>query len=1150
MDSFTSSTFDVLEEVNSIIKGFGNIEQNKKDREKYIQEKKSEAEFLCNELYKILEKISGGDAQRSVSDITLNNIFRFIQKISSDFNFTIKSNIITKTLERSLMSRAFNSQDLKPIANYLEILDGFNLNASQHFGALKVALLKKIDEAIQLQLENGRISKYGAYNIYNILQHGKNTSLFQLGNSRDEGILTMIFERFEDYFIEQKNNPHREIIDYNIARALPNLILYYKTIFGVEIGSNLEDFIANSTRIEHQGTISSAQIKVYERVKKYLLTSVGASDGEAWQHIPAVDEMGNFCIGDYAVKLEAPYDNKDCAWGDIVIYRKQEAIAVIEFDGPKHFCNIDDEVCLTGTTLSRNRLLTAMNLDFIVITEEDLPFLSEDFFNNTFLKDVRHKLYDVKTSRDSFLQESEMAAQDDALGACSESLRAVSSKKPEPKKPSKKHKKSTKSAAQSVVDRQAPSPSSEASARKIPKKIKELNQELLEMLRNKVAVGEIEDFMAENFEPNPNYFDSSHKKANQAQISKEVVVELIEMAAGYANWLDIILLFSRYKHQDIVAKDLKCQNQDIRLIAMFIFCPTEFYSQHTSKTKKPDNLRKEFKETKFDNTEEYIKKFFGCCNVLSKEDVGLSLIKSAILGQENAFWFLACSNFEISESEEFTNNLASCAQFCKNVKILEFIYYKIRNPKVQLMFLQNIAYISIIEFNIDLLEFVAKKNIDILHVPFVVADFGKEHDKKPEIKDLDHGLSEVDVAESKLVITEAKKFLLSHPLSLAAKFGDGSEASCQILRFLLDKGVDPNGASFPGATPLEISCRKANQRFVEILLQNSKIDPDSPSTDQQVNLVGNLDWLEIIIKGIVRDQLIELKRIFKKIKEKPQNRISIPCSAAIFSGDVQLLEMLLKKSADPNQQFCLRDDRRKLCVNRILTPLTAVAGNRNHDAARLLLANGAKNFLGVEGEVIPLVSAFHIIDPIMVKILIEGMTPKEKAVILLGKDERSGKSTHGRGDNILHYMEYAKNIKADTMLEIIGMILEIYPNLLFIENSKKVTPFNIIEKLPVESFASEEDFLKLRAGVLQITGRKMQDVALAAKPEEQSASDSLAQDAGNTAFLKQMDQNQQLSTSVARRSLGEGVGGVEPQGAEVVKLKAVASSAEKEIRGL
>ncbi|XP_051470767.1 ankyrin repeat and SOCS box protein 3 isoform X1 [Apus apus] len=141
------------------------------------------------------------------------------------------------------------------------------------------------------------------------------------------------------------------------------------------------------------------------------------------------------------------------------------------------------------------------------------------------------------------------------------------------------------------------------------------------------------------------------------------------------------------------------------------------------------------------------------------------------------------------------------------------------------------------------------------------------------------------------------------PLFVAAQYG-----KLESLRLLISHGADVNSQAKDRATPLLIAVQEGHTECVELLLANGA-DP---------NLYCNEENWQLPIHAAAemgRKKLLQLLiPITDRICDKSKDKVS-PVYSAVYGGNKECLEMLLKEGYSPDAQECLNFDcRSPMCM--------------------------------------------------------------------------------------------------------------------------------------------------------------------------------------------------------------------------------------------
>ncbi|XP_030345975.1 ankyrin repeat and SOCS box protein 3 [Strigops habroptila] len=141
------------------------------------------------------------------------------------------------------------------------------------------------------------------------------------------------------------------------------------------------------------------------------------------------------------------------------------------------------------------------------------------------------------------------------------------------------------------------------------------------------------------------------------------------------------------------------------------------------------------------------------------------------------------------------------------------------------------------------------------------------------------------------------------PLFVAAQYG-----KLESLRLLISHGADVNCQAKDRATPLLIAAQEGHLGCVELLLANGA-DP---------NLYCNEDNWQLPIHAAAEmghDKILELLiPVTDRICDKGKGKVS-PVYSAVYGGNKECLEMLLREGYSPDAQECLNFDcRSPMCM--------------------------------------------------------------------------------------------------------------------------------------------------------------------------------------------------------------------------------------------
>ncbi|KAM9239915.1 Ankyrin repeat and SOCS box protein 3 [Leptosomus discolor] len=141
------------------------------------------------------------------------------------------------------------------------------------------------------------------------------------------------------------------------------------------------------------------------------------------------------------------------------------------------------------------------------------------------------------------------------------------------------------------------------------------------------------------------------------------------------------------------------------------------------------------------------------------------------------------------------------------------------------------------------------------------------------------------------------------PLFVAAQYG-----KLESLRLLVSRGADVNCQAKDRATPLLIAAQEGHTECVELLLSKGA-DP---------NLYCNEDNWQLPIHAAAEmghEKILELLiPLTDRICDKGKGKVS-PVYSAVYGGNKECLEMLLKEGYSPDAQECLNFDcRSPMCM--------------------------------------------------------------------------------------------------------------------------------------------------------------------------------------------------------------------------------------------
>ena len=213
-----------------------------------------------------------------------------------------------------------------------------------------------------------------------------------------------------------------------------------------------------------------------------------------------------------------------------------------------------------------------------------------------------------------------------------------------------------------------------------------------------------------------------------------------------------------------------------------------------------------------------------------------------------------------------------------------------------------------------------------------------------------------------------------HPLNVAAKFGEASDvakilerdakalngqdeegmtplagavvqAHVETVRFLLEKGADPNIPNKNGLTPLEHACSRERNVAMELvpllLARGAELNP----TNTGESALTPLSW------AISTDNTDLVKLLLDRGADaKTKSYVGRTClHSAADRGDKEICELLIAHGADVNAK-----------ITGGTTPLHNAAWGGHDEVAKLLISKGAEVDAKLDSGVTPL---FHAAGP-------------------------------------------------------------------------------------------------------------------------------------------------------------------------------------------
>ncbi len=173
-----------------------------------------------------------------------------------------------------------------------------------------------------------------------------------------------------------------EDLDDVATNSLCNIATNYEQVARQKLP---DDFRRTISQLHPQSNIrtSETQKQIFDNLTTYLRYGDKASKAASaeWKHQPYRGEKRDFIRnidGRYYVALEYPIDDLAENFADIVIFRKSEdgqrdeIVAILEVDGPHHYCNIDGRRIPNGRTIERDKLRTTLRVPFVKIEEGQL----------------------------------------------------------------------------------------------------------------------------------------------------------------------------------------------------------------------------------------------------------------------------------------------------------------------------------------------------------------------------------------------------------------------------------------------------------------------------------------------------------------------------------------------------------------------------------------------------------------------------------------------------------------------------------------------------------------------------------------------------------------------------------------------------------
>jgi ankyrin repeat protein len=292
------------------------------------------------------------------------------------------------------------------------------------------------------------------------------------------------------------------------------------------------------------------------------------------------------------------------------------------------------------------------------------------------------------------------------------------------------------------------------------------------------------------------------------------------------------------------------------------------------------------------------------------------------------------------------------------------------------------------------------------------------------------------LAVSRMGNVEAAKLLLDRGAKVDAKEKWGGQtplmwASARrhpaMMQLLIAKGADVNAASIDrdyqrhvtaegrpksldsgGLTPLLYAARENCMACVDVLLKASA-DIDLPDPDGVTPLhvaLMNANWdlaKQLILAGADVNQwdMFGEAPLFTAVNQRQRidgGRASIdPINQ---NTGLQIVELLLEKGADPNQQLFFKPpNMRGLLMTRGVTPLIRAAANADAEVVKLLLAKGADATIATADRQTPIHAA------------LAGRAPEPQALELVRTFQKAGTDV-----NVVALIHHQEEVRGGTAL--------------------------------------------------------------------------------------------------------------------------------------
>ena len=216
---------------------------------------------------------------------------------------------------------------------------------------------------------------------------------------------------------------------------------------------------------------------------------------------------------------------------------------------------------------------------------------------------------------------------------------------------------------------------------------------------------------------------------------------------------------------------------------------------------------------------------------------------------------------------------------CRDLKIIAKIYDKLspRNMEFRCEFLERTLKNGIMEADIEMVNWALERNPDLIHASIMI--------------DIKKSLT----SEQTIVRT-------FYPLSLACRAGNSLD-NVAMVKFLLDKGADINGAETMDIHPLIVACDAGNSRIVNYLLAQKSIN-----VNQYHVITSNDSELPASSRSAIKMLKREYLKYAREVKankdilaRKAENLQDTPLFSAIFRGNDEILAALIAAGANVNQ---------------------------------------------------------------------------------------------------------------------------------------------------------------------------------------------------------------------------------------------------------